>query len=142
MATIDDKLKAADGRPSGFNYLRLGLAISVVLIHVPQVVYGFSFAYPFWMPWLRPLHALVIPLFFALSGFLVAGSLLRSKTLFSFFGLRIVRIAPALSVEVFLSALILGPIFTSLPIAEYYSDPGFFRYFYNLVGHIQYFLPG
>lgn len=140
--TFADKIETADGRPSGFDYLRIGLALMVVFIHVPQVVYGWSVAYPFWMPWLRPLSAIVVPMFFALSGFLVAGSMLRSKTLVTFFGLRILRIAPALSVEVTLSALILGPTFTNLPLSDYFSDRLFFRYFYNLIGHVQYSLPG
>jgi peptidoglycan/LPS O-acetylase OafA/YrhL len=140
--TLADKIEAADGRPSGFDYLRIGLALSVIFIHVPQVVYGWDVSYPFWMPWLRPVSAVVVPMFFALSGFLVAGSMLRSKTLVTFFGLRILRIAPALSVEVTLSALILGPIFTNLSLKEYFTDPLFFRYFYNLIGHVQFSLPG
>jgi peptidoglycan/LPS O-acetylase OafA/YrhL len=118
------------------------LALSVIFIHVPQVVYGWTIAHPFWMPWLRPISAMVVPMFFALSGFLVAGSMLRSKTLVTFFGLRFLRIAPALSVEVTLSALILGPIFTNLLVKDYFSDPLFFRYFYNLIGHVQFVLPG
>src|ERR1700733_2446090 len=142
VTTLAHKIIAADGRPSGFDYLRIGLALSVVFIHVPQVVYGWDVAYSFWIPWLRPASAIVVPMFFALSGFLVAGSMLRSKTLVTFFGLRILRIAPALSVEVMLSALILGPIFTNLPLQEYFTSPLFFRYFYNLIGHVQYVLPG
>lgn len=142
MTTLADKLKAAGGRPSGFDHLRIGLALMVVFIHTPQVVYGMGVAYYIWMPWLRPLSAIVVPMFFALSGFLVTGSLLRSNTLMTFFGLRALRIAPALSVEVTLSALILGPLFTNLPLAAYFSDPLFLRYFYNLVGHVQFSLPG
>src|ERR1700733_2627494 len=141
VTTLAHKIIAADGRPSGFDYLRIGLALSVVFIHVPQVVYGWDVAYSFWIPWLRPASAIVVPMFFALSGFLVAGSMLRSKTLVTFFGLRILRIVPALSVEVTLSALILGPIFTSMALKDYFSDPLFYRYFYNLIGHVQYTLP-
>jgi len=140
--TLDEKIQTASGRPSGFDYLRICLALMVVFIHVPQVVYGWSVAYPLWMPWLRPVSAIVVPMFFALSGFLVAGSLVRCKTLVTFFGLRILRIAPALSVEVLLSALLLGPFFTNLPLASYFTDPLFFRYFYNLIGHVQFDLPG
>jgi peptidoglycan/LPS O-acetylase OafA/YrhL len=68
--------------------------------------------------------------------------MIRSKTLVTFFGLRVLRIAPALSVEVTLSALILGPIFTKKSLAAYFSDPLFSRYFYNLIGHVQFVLPG
>jgi peptidoglycan/LPS O-acetylase OafA/YrhL len=81
-------------------------------------------------------------MFFSLSGFLVAGSLERTNSLFKFLGLRVFRIMPALSVEVLVSALILGPVFTSLNFADYFGDPLFHHYFLNVVGHIQYLLPG
>ena len=50
---------------------------------------------------------------------------------------------PALFVEVTLSALVLGPLFTRLPLADYFSDPQFMRYFGNIVGIlITFYLPG
>jgi peptidoglycan/LPS O-acetylase OafA/YrhL len=55
-------------------------------------------------------------MFFALSGFLVAGSPERSKTLLTFLGLRAIRIYPALGVEVVLSALLIGTAVTTLPL--------------------------
>jgi peptidoglycan/LPS O-acetylase OafA/YrhL len=85
---------------------------------------------------------LVLPMFFALSGFLVAGSLERSKTLIMFLGLRILRIVPALSVEVLLSAFIPGPLLTTYPLTAYFSDTRFFAYFLNILGDIHYTLPG
>jgi peptidoglycan/LPS O-acetylase OafA/YrhL len=80
-------------------------------------------------------------LFFALSGFLVAGSLQRND-LASFLTLRAIRIFPALFVEVVLSALILGPLFTTLPISQYFSNSMFGQYFLNVLGDIHYYLPG
>ena len=65
---------------------------------------------------------MIVPMFFALSGFLVAGSFERSKTLITFLGLRVFRIVPALSVEVFLSAIILGSFFTTNDLRNYLSD--------------------
>jgi peptidoglycan/LPS O-acetylase OafA/YrhL len=81
-------------------------------------------------------------LFFALSGFLVAGSLDRSQTMVTFLGLRALRIAPALIVEILLSALILGPLLTTLTLKEYFLGDEFRLYFLNLVGYIHYYLPG
>jgi peptidoglycan/LPS O-acetylase OafA/YrhL len=43
---------------------------------------------------------------------------------------------------VVLCALILGPVLTTLPLREYFSDPLFARYFLNVLGIIQYELPG
>ena len=85
---------------------------------------------------------LLVPMFFALSGFLVAGSLERARTLGMFIGLRAIRIFPALLVEVVLSAFILGPLVTDLPLQRYFSDPLFFKYMLNAVGDVHFVLPG
>ncbi|GJD86187.1 hypothetical protein HPGCJGGD_4084 [Methylobacterium haplocladii] len=81
-------------------------------------------------------------MFFALSGFLVMGSAFRTKKVLPFLGLRIIRIVPALSVEVVLSAIVLGAIYTSLPLHDYFSSSGFYSYFLNIFGVVHYTLPG
>lgn len=130
------------GRTTGFDYLRLGLAVAVLCSHSIDVSYGLAFATQFENGPIRPLIALILPMFFALSGFLVAGSLERCRTLVSFMGLRVLRLAPALAVETVIAALLLGPILTMLPLAEYFSDGQLPAYFLNVVGDIQYTLPG
>ncbi len=45
-------------------------------------------------------------------------------------------------VEVFMSALILGPIVTSVTLHEYFTSKEFFKYMLNTIGWIHYFLPG
>lgn len=143
MATLDERLAAADGRPTGFDYLRILLACSVVAFHSLSVSYGFAYSVPFLqMPVIHAACILVLPMFFSLSGFLVSGSLDRTRTLFGFLGLRFIRIYPALTVEVLLSAFILGPIFTVLPLADYFSHHTFYRYLVNVTGHISFDLPG
>ena len=59
-----------------------------------------------------------------------------------FLGLRVLRIVPALFVEVFLSAIVLGAIFTNLPLSSYFSHPQFAAYFWNILGVVQFYLPG
>jgi peptidoglycan/LPS O-acetylase OafA/YrhL len=59
-----------------------------------------------------------------------------------FLGLRAIRIFPALFVEVILSALILGPLVTTLPPQLYFSDPLFFNYLLNAIGDVHFLLPG
>ncbi len=80
-------------------------------------------------------------MFFALSGFLVAGSLARTR-LRQFVTLRVLRLVPALAVEVTLSALILGALFTTLPLREYLTSPELGGYFGNIVGLVHFTLPG
>ncbi|MCJ9729712.1 acyltransferase [Bradyrhizobium sp. PRIMUS42] len=140
--TLGKKLVACGGRPSGFDYLRITLAICVVIIHTGTTGYGIEGNNLFWETALRGISKMVVPMFFALSGFLVAGSLQRSDTLTMFVGLRIIRIFPALTVEVLLSALILGPLFTNLLLLDYFSDPLFLKYLLNVTGHVSFYLPG
>lgn len=137
-----DRMDAAGGRPTGFDYMRLVLAISVVATHSVITSYGRAADHALLHSSFEPFMRAILPMFFCLSGFLVTGSLLRCKTLVSFLGLRVIRIYPALGVEVLISALILGPLFTALTLPEYFSDPVFWRYLLNVTGHIHYVLPG
>ena len=81
-------------------------------------------------------------MFFALSGFLVAGSMERTPKLSQFLTLRIIRLVPALAVEVLLCALILGPLVTNKPLWDYFAAPEFWAYFRNIVGDVHFTLPG
>jgi peptidoglycan/LPS O-acetylase OafA/YrhL len=140
--TLLDQMERTSGRSSGFDYMRVVLAAMIICLHSVTTSYGMPAQDALWgsIPG-RPL-TLMVPMFFALSGFLVAGSWERCRTLISFLGLRVLRIFPALSAQVVLSALIIGPVVTTLPLQAYLHDPLFLRFFWNAVGHTQYFLPG
>ncbi|MFG1189433.1 acyltransferase family protein [Xanthobacter flavus] len=140
--SLGAKLELDDFRPSGFDFLRLILALSVLVPHAATIAQGEAFGEEFFNGTFAPYFQLVLPAFFILSGFLVSGSMFRSKTLVMFAGLRFIRIYPALMVEVILSAFIIGPLVTVLPLREYFTDPLFFRYLVNVTGHITYWLPG
>jgi peptidoglycan/LPS O-acetylase OafA/YrhL len=139
--SLKEKLEAAGNRPSGFDYLRIILAVSVLFWHSFGISYGREWTDTVVDSPLRPLISFILPGFFALSGFLVAGSLERSS-LTTFVGLRVIRIMPALTVETLVSAIIIGPILTSFSLGDYFSDPQFRRYLLNIIGHIHYTLPG
>lgn len=142
MTTLADQLVRAGGRPTGFDYLRIGLALSILVGHSVAKSNGLEWAIEVGRtPW-RALIALFVPMFFAVSGFLVAASLDRTPALPNYLGLRALRIFPGLTTEVVLSALILGPICTSLPLALYFSSPEFGEYFFNIIGYVHYRLPG
>jgi len=139
--TLGDKWDIAHGRPPGFDILRVTLALSVILWHSVAVCYGMEAESWFYNGPLKPLIWFIVPSFFALSGFLVAGSLERNN-LPAFLTLRVIRIFPALTVEVVISALLIGPLFTLLPPRAYFSDPLLHQYFLNVFGYIHYYLPG
>lgn len=138
--TLADQMVLTKGRSSGFDYLRLILALGIIGWHTQLISYGTDDSA--WKPVLGPFALLMVPMFFALSGFLVAGSLERSETLFGFLGLRVLRIMPALSVEVVLSALFLGPLLTTYTLQGYFADEVFYLYLLNVVGPIHDYLPG
>jgi peptidoglycan/LPS O-acetylase OafA/YrhL len=135
-------LELTKNRPAGFDYLRITLASSVILYHTIPVGSGLAaqdvaFNSPF-----RPLIFSILPLFFALSGFLVASSLERCASVITFLGLRALRIVPALTVDTLFSAIVLGAVFTNLPLGTYFSNKKFYEYFLNILGDIHYYLPG
>jgi peptidoglycan/LPS O-acetylase OafA/YrhL len=140
--SLRNREELTGGHSSGFDYLRLLLSISIVLVHSGLTAYGTKIDLETYTGPLRPLVRMIVPMFFALSGYLVAGSLDRSRTLGTFLGLRAIRIYPALVVEVVLSAFILGPLVTSVSSNRYFLDPLFFQYLLNVIGDIHFFLPG
>jgi len=138
--TFETALRESGGATTGFDYLRLALAIYVFVFHC------ISFADPqhgqfVWENAFGPIHRAVLPMFFALSGFLVAGSYARNSTL-RFVMLRAVRIVPALAVETAFCAILIGVAFTTLPLGDYLRSPEFWSYFLNIVGDVHFQLPG
>jgi peptidoglycan/LPS O-acetylase OafA/YrhL len=136
FGTVLDRYR---GFGPGFDFARIFLAFNVLAWHSPLVAdggYGNFMGTGAWI-----LDYSVLPMFFGLSGFLVAGSAQRQRLID--FGInRGLRILPALIVEIFLSALIIGPIFTAIPLTAYFTNHGFFSYFWNILGFIHYRLPG
>lgn len=169
---IGEILDRNKGVGLGFDLLRLGLAVLILLSHTSGII-GSSGNITAILNWIfghsqaaapiasgtiaptlhangegglsglgRPVTLSYLPMFFALSGFLVTGSALRTRRLIPFLGLRVLRLIPALMVEVFLSAVILGAAYTTLPLGKYYTSAGFWDYFQNIIGHVHFFLPG
>ncbi|WP_049802946.1 acyltransferase family protein [Bradyrhizobium japonicum] len=141
MTSVGDKWEAAKGRPAGFDLLRILLSVAVILWHSVAVCYGLPAEQWFYGGPLKPVVWVIVPAFFALSGFLVAGSLERNS-LPAFVTLRVIRIFPALTAEVLISAVLIGPLFTDLALSQYFTDTDFFRYFLNTIGDIHFYLPG
>jgi peptidoglycan/LPS O-acetylase OafA/YrhL len=139
--TIEGRWLEVKGRSSGFDYLRIILACLIVGWHSYPVAYGPEAALDFWTRWPGLFLQLILPCFFALSGFLVSASKTR-VTLSVFLWLRVIRLFPALAVEIILSALILGPLLTQLPLSTYFTTRNFYSYFGNMVGWVHFVLPG
>jgi peptidoglycan/LPS O-acetylase OafA/YrhL len=142
------------GKTIGFDFLRLFLALLVFYSHSGWILGNIGHATPDAVVFTslnevsgvrsikHTLYAMVVPMFFALSGFLVAASAQRNRDVKVFLAHRGLRIFPALTVEIFLSALVLGPVFTYLSLSQYFTSEVFFRYFGNIFGFVAFYLPG
>ena len=139
MKSIGSVLDNYKGIGPGFDFLRVMLAVTIVFTHSFLLVDG-SYAtvdrYRLWA-----IFGAAMPMFFALSGFLITGSAGRLK-LRDFLINRSLRIVPALAVDIFVSALVIGTLCTTQPLHDYFSDKKFAHYFLNIIGFIHYELPG
>lgn len=142
--TLLERFAAKSFRGPGFDQLRLGAATIVVLHHSSGVdhrdirldpLFYFSGGY---------IHFgfLAVAIFFAISGFLVTPSLVRSGNVTDFATRRILRIFPGLIVVVLVAMLVVGPILTSLPLRAYFTNFELYRYAKNIVTLNINFLPG
>ena len=141
--SIGSVLESSGGVGRGFDTLRVFLSVAILCWHSVNISYGVQAALPVLsIPPVNGVIMSLLPIFFALSGFLVMGSALRTMSLPVFLTSRVLRIVPALATEITLSAVLLGGMVTTLSAAKYYTNPGFFKYFGSLIGKIQYSLPG
>ena len=133
------------GHANNFDFIRW-LAASLVIISHEYAIVG--------TPGAEPLAALThgfatlgtlgVDVFFVVSGFLVTRSLLERRALGFFVASRAIRIVPALAVVLALSAFVLGPVCSDIPLREYFSRPESYTYISrNLTLYdIQWTLPG
>jgi peptidoglycan/LPS O-acetylase OafA/YrhL len=141
--SFGEVLERHQGIGPGFDFLRLFLAAAVLLTHSTEITKQGRLSVVADNGLLFQSRLAVVPAFFALSGFLVAASIFRVRSVPRFLCLRGLRIFPALTVEITLSALILGPLVTSLPLVDYVRSPELYHYLANVCGwNIHYQLPG
>ena len=140
--SLGQRLETLRGIGPGFDHLRIGLALSILTWHSVSISYGQAYAATLPRFPIPVLLGALLPMFFGLSGFLVMGSAIRTGELKTFITFRVLRILPALFTEIMLSALVLGPWLTVLPLGRYFTSPMLFEYFGSLVGRVRFSLPG
>jgi peptidoglycan/LPS O-acetylase OafA/YrhL len=138
--TIEQRL-SANRATAGFDYLRIGLAITVVIYHSITLQQAPSFDQIVVQTAYRPVVVVILFMFFALGGYLVTESLYRN-TIPGFIALRTARLFPGLIAIVLATAFCLGPLFTTFTLHEYFTGRHFFSYFLNMVVYIHFQLPG
>lgn len=125
-------------RANNYDFLRIAAAVCVVISHQFAL---FGLPEPLVLHY-QTLGGFGVLVFFSISGYLVGHSWDSDPNFLRFGAKRLLRIWPAYIVIVFLCAFLIGPIFTSDPLDEYFKNPVTWSYFKNLIFIFQPFLPG
>lgn len=130
---------------NNFDLLRLLAASAVILGHS----YALSPLAGFMDPVQRVLHfnysgGVAVDLFFFLSGLLVMDSIRRNPSVPQFVLARAARVLPGLIVCLGVTCLVVGPLYTTLHLGDYFRQPATLSYYYvNLaLTNLQWRLPG
>jgi len=117
-------------RRNNFDLLRLLAAASVIFSHAFLLGSGREDNEP--LMWLTGGQTILgvagVFVFFVISGFLVTTSFEETASAPRFLLKRALRIYPGFIVCLLLSALVLGPLVTTLPVGDYFRQPDTWRY--------------
>ena len=116
-ARLEDRLSR---RGNNFDVLRL-LAASLVLFSHSYALTDNAEPFADVSGW--TFGEVGVVMFFAMSGFLIAKSWSDQPQLVPFAVKRALRLLPALVVAVSVTVFVVGPLFTTLPLAQYFADP-------------------
>lgn len=124
-------------RDNNFDAVRLLAAATVIFGHAHPLTHTPS-------PALlgNSVQALAVKIFFVISGYLICTSWSLDSDPVRYLKKRALRIFPALFVICVLTVFVVGPLTTSLPIAQYFSYHHTFGYFRNVLLYPIYDLPG
>lgn len=119
---------------NSFGLVRLAMAVAVLFSHSYLFQSGTTESEPLtaWTGHSLGEHA--VQVFFFLSGILIAQSFDRSRNLWAYGVARVLRIFPALVVCVLLTAFVLGPLLTTLPVSAYFTDARLPQYILKTIG--------
>ncbi|OLF81524.1 hypothetical protein AWH62_02320 [Maricaulis sp. W15] len=110
-----------DEKANNFTAMRILFALIVLYGHALMIPLGL----PFEGAWATSVDFIVqcaLDGFFILSGYMITASAMKSRDIGRYAGARFFRIFPGLIATVLLLWLIVGPLFTSLPAGEYWSQ--------------------
>ncbi len=116
-----------DRRQNNLDIMRLVAAIMVIFSHAFPIV-GATEPRSFLNPTGHSWGNLGVLVFFSISGYLIAGSWVKDPSVGRYWAKRALRLVPGLIVATTLSAWMLGPFFTRLSPAEYFTSPGTWLY--------------
>ncbi|MEZ5494578.1 MAG: acyltransferase [Pseudomonadales bacterium] len=130
--------QSSKARDNNFNLLRFIAATMVLFGH------SYSSNDPLAAYYQVPSHHMAVDIFFAISGFLVTGSLFARHSLIAFALARLLRLVPGIFVSCAITALTVGLYLTTLPISDYLKDTATWSYVWvnSMLLETQVNLPG
>jgi peptidoglycan/LPS O-acetylase OafA/YrhL len=123
--------EVTEGRNNNFNLLRFSAATLVLFSHSFTLATGDYHQEPINSALHTSFGQIALDMFFITSGFLVTGSLLRRRQLRSFLLARLLRIYPGYWVATLLTLLFCALFISTVPTAEFWSDPGVWFYIWR-----------
>ncbi|HVX52222.1 MAG TPA: acyltransferase [Chitinophagaceae bacterium] len=137
---LNDCLKE---RENNFDLIRLLAAIAVIFSHSYDLTPGGQEPIRLFSNGGGTLGGISVCVFFVISGLLITKSFATSKNLVQYFSARALRIYPALIVVILTTAFIIGPLFTTLPLKQYFASGQTWLYLTNIPAlRIRQSLPG
>lgn len=134
--------QAFDPKRNNFNLIRLFAAILVLVSHCYPLTGRTTEPFASYLGDFDTGGGWGVSIFFVISGFLVTRSVLE-RSVGVYLRSRILRIVPALTFVSLFEILVLGPLFTKLPIGNYFSNPGTYSYLRNATVYwLDFSLPG
>jgi len=130
---------------NNFDFLRVLAALLIAFSHSYALLNRYNVE-----PFMLATHHrydgsfIALGIFFAISGFLITKSVVHSGSLLQYAWKRFLRIQPLLIVVCLLSIFIIGPLFSNLNTASYFSNATTYTYLRNIfpATGIQFGLPG
>jgi len=122
---------------NNFDFIRLAAATMVLCSHQLALLFRPE-PRPFGLFTLGTLGVLI---FFSVSGYLVAQSWDRDPNVWRFAVRRFLRIWPGLAVVVLLAVFCVGPLFSKLPLSDYFQTAGTWKYLWLLSLRTELYLP-
>lgn len=136
--------EVAHGRDNNFNLIRMAASVAVLVSHAWPLALGRGTMEPLLTATGFSLGGLAVYVFFTISGFFITASYDRAPSRGVFVMARVRRLFPALIVSIFLVALVVGPLVTSLPVVDYLTHSGTWEFILrnSAMVSLKYTLPG
>ena len=144
LSTIGGWLSTFRGRIPAFDFMRFAAASAVIYAHSFAVAENrFHEEYVELLTnHVLNFGTLAVQFFFLISGFVVADSAARSASVRTYLLKRACRLVPGLLLVVVVTAFVMGPLFTELPLRSYFADDDLYSFFLNLAFITRGHLPG